>query len=142
MKHFEMTKLSLSLMVLTLMSGVSYAQSGKLDLGKQEYKANCEVCHAANGKGGGIYVEWLKRSPPDLTQLTRNNGGVFPVNRMYETIEGGNVPSHGSRDMPIWGTEYRIRAAEYYADVEYQPEVYVRSRILALIEYINRLQER
>jgi hypothetical protein len=57
-------------------------------------------------------------------------------------IEGANVRSHGSRDMPIWGLEYRIKAAEYYMDMPYDPEPYVQARILALIEYINRLQER
>lgn len=39
-----------------------------------------------------------------------------------------------------WGRDYRIKAAEYYFDVPYDPEVYVRGRILALIDYINRIQ--
>ena len=142
MKHSNTRKLSLSLTALTLMSGVAYAQPGKADLGKKEYQENCASCHAMNGKGGGPYVEFLRKSPPDLTLLTKNNGGVFPVNRMYETIEGANVPGHGSRDMPIWGQDYRIKAAEYYMDVPYDQEHYVRARILTLIEYINRLQER
>jgi hypothetical protein len=77
-----------------------------------------------------------------LTQLAKSNGGVFPVNRVYETIEGANVPSHGSRDMPIWGMDYRIKAAEYFVDVPYDSEAYVRARILTLLEYINRLQQR
>ena len=142
MNYFQTLKLPLSLMALTLMGSVSYAQTTKIDLGKQEYQENCAVCHAANGKGGGPYVEFLRKSPPDLTQLTKSNGGVFPVNRMYETIEGANVPGHGSRDMPIWGMDYRIKAGEYYMDMPYNPEPYVRARILTLIEYINRLQER
>lgn len=142
MNYLTTTKLSLSLTALTLMAGVSYAQTSKIDLGKQESQENCAVCHGANGKGGGPYVEFLRKGVPDLTQLTKSNGGVFPVNRMYETIEGANVPSHGSRDMPIWGLDYRIKAGEYYADMPYNPEPYVRARILTLIEYINRLQER
>lgn len=142
MKHFDKTKLSLSLMALTLMSDVAYAQSGKLDLGKQEYQENCAICHAPNGKGGGPYTEFLTRSPPDLTQLTKNNGGVFPVSRMYETIEGNTVPSHGTRDMPIWGAQYRVKAAQYYVDIDYDQAAFVRARILALIEYISKLQER
>lgn len=142
MKHPNTRKLSLSLMALTMMSGVTYAQPGKVDLGKQEYLENCAVCHGNDGKGHGPYVEFLRKSPPDLTQLTKRNGGVFPVSRMYETIEGANVPSHGARDMPIWGMDYRIKAAEYYVDVPYEPEPYVRARILMLIEHISRLQER
>ena len=42
--------------------------------------------------------------------------------------------------MPIWGNQYRVRAAEYYIDVPYDPEVFVRAKILALIDYISRLQ--
>lgn len=142
MKPSQTTSLALSAMALTLMSGVGYAQTSKMDLGKQEYQENCAVCHAANGKGSGPYADFLRKSPPDLTQLSKSNGGVFPVNRVYETIEGANVPSHGSRDMPIWGMDYRIKAAEYYADMPYNPEPYVRARILTLLEYIHRLQER
>lgn len=142
MKHSNTRKLSLSLMTLTLMGGAAYAQTDKVDLGKQEFVENCAVCHALSGKGGGPYVDFLRKSPPDLTQLTKSNGGVFPVKRMYETIEGADVPSHGSRDMPIWGQDYQVKAAQYYIDMPYDPEPFVRGRILTLIEYISRLQER
>lgn len=133
---------SLTLIMMTLVSGSALAQTGRADLGKQEFLENCAVCHGNDGKGKGPYLEFLQRSPTDLTTLTKRNGGVFPVSRMYETIEGLNVPSHGSRDMPIWGNSYRIKAAEYYVDIDYNPEAFVRSRILALIEYISKLQER
>lgn len=142
MKYSYRAKLPASLIALTLFSGVAFAQTTKVDLGKREFDSSCAVCHGNNGKGNGPFVELLRRSPPDLTKLAKSNGGVFPVNRVYETIEGANVPSHGSRDMPIWGNDYRVQAGEYYVDVPYNPEAYVRSRILALVEYINRLQER
>ncbi len=142
MKSFLKTTLSASLVALTLLQGAASAQTSRGDLGKREFESNCASCHGANGKGGGFAVEWLRKSPTDLTTLTKRNGGVFPVSRMYEMIEGANVPSHGVRDMPVWGMDYRIQAGEYYADVPYDSEVYVRGRILALIEYINRLQEK
>ena len=50
------------------------------------------------------------------------------------------MPTHGTRDMPIWGRDYKIKAAEYYMEAPYDPDAYVRARILALLEYINRLQ--
>lgn len=142
MKHARTTRLSASLFALAMVSGLAIGQTTKVDLGKREFDANCASCHGTTGKGNGLLVEWLRRSPTDLTTLTKRNGGVFPVSRMYETIDGANVPSHGSRDMPVWGTDYRVKAAEYYMDVPYDPEAYVRTRILSLIEYINRLQER
>ncbi|HSF48517.1 MAG TPA: hypothetical protein VLA73_09165 [Burkholderiales bacterium] len=42
--------------------------------------------------------------------------------------------------MPIWGIEYKAKAAEHYMDVPYDEQAFVRARILALIEYIYRLQ--
>lgn len=130
------------LLALALFAGSAVAQAVKSDLGKREYSASCAVCHGNDGKGNGPYGELLQRKATDLTTLSKRNGGTFPVTRIYETIEGANVPSHGSREMPIWGRAYRISAAEYYMDVDYNPEVYVRTRILALIEYLSRLQER
>jgi len=109
------------------------------DLGQREYDSNCASCHGRDGKGAGPFVEFLKRSPPDLTTLARRNGGVFPVARTYEVIEGAG-PGHGSRDMPIWGRDYRVQAGEYYVDVPYDPAVYARTRMLALVDYLARIQ--
>lgn len=120
--------------------GPAQPRDARVDFGKREFESNCAVCHGTNGRGQGPVVELLRKSPPDLTVLAKNNNGVFPMSRLYEVIDGANVPSHGSRDMPIWGQDYRVQAAEYYQDVPYDPESYVRARILALLEYINRLQ--
>jgi mono/diheme cytochrome c family protein len=114
---------------------------GKVDLGKREYDANCASCHGPKGMGDGPTRPYLNKSPTNLTTLARDNKGVLPVNRLYESIDGTlTVPGHGTRDMPTWGNQYRMKAAEYYMDVPYDPEAFVRARILALIEYISRLQ--
>ncbi len=95
----------------------------------------------SKGTGDGPNKPYLTRSPTDLTTLAKANGGVLPVNRLYESIEGTlTVPGHGTRDMPTWGNEYRIQAAEYYIDTPYDSGGVVRARILALIDYISRLQ--
>ena len=112
------------------------------DFGKREFESNCASCHGVSGKGNGPLVELLRRSPPDLTLLAQRNQGVFPINRLYEVVEGGKLPAHGARDMPVWGRAYRIEDAQYYMDAPYDPEALVRSRLLALLEYINRLQVR
>jgi hypothetical protein len=95
-----------------------------------------------SGKGNGAISDLLRRSPPDLTQLARRNGGILPVDRLYDSITGDAVASHGSRDMPVWGTVYRSDAATYYGEMPYDPESYVRARVLSLIDYISRLQAR
>jgi mono/diheme cytochrome c family protein len=117
------------------------------DPGKREYMNSCAACHGASGKltaGEGAGVEFLKSTPTDLTTLAKKNGGVFPLDRVYAVIDGRQVVAgHGSRDMPIWGDRYSretVKAAEYYVDVPYDMETYTRARILALIDYIHRLQ--
>ena len=124
-----------------LCASAAMAQA-KVDFGKREYDGNCASCHGIDGKGNGALVSLLRRSPPDLTQLSRGNQGVFPLNRLYEVIDGAAVPAHGGRDMPVWGRDYRVQAGEYYMEAPYDPDAYVRTRILALLEYINRLQQR
>jgi mono/diheme cytochrome c family protein len=112
----------------------------KVDIGKREYESNCIACHGKDLKGGA-YVDFLKVTPPDLSQLSRKNGGVFPFDRVYGSIDGRQeLKGHGSRDMPIWGKDYQVKAAEYYVDMNYDPEAFIRTRIFALIDYLNRMQ--
>lgn len=111
------------------------------DAGKREYDENCASCHGPGGKGDGAFRELLKTTVPDLTVLAKNNGGVFPVGRVYEVIDGRQeVASHGPREMPIWGADYSVVAAPAFDDYPFDAEVLVRARILALMEYIYRLQ--
>jgi mono/diheme cytochrome c family protein len=72
--------------------------------GPQLFRAYCASCHGSDAKGHGPAAAALKIRVADLTVLARNNGGEFPSNRVRSTIMGENVlPSHGSREMPIWG---------------------------------------
>lgn len=116
-------------------------QRPKLDFGKTEFEAKCATCHGLNGKGSGPTAAFLTRHAADLTVLAKSNGGILPVAAMYDVIIGEKeLPGHGSRDMPSWGLAYRVQAGEHYVDAPYDPDAYVRMRVLALIEYINRLQ--
>ncbi len=139
MKRFA-TGIVLGAGLLVATSGAA-APPGKVDPGMREYDVSCAVCHGMTGKGDGPYKSALTKVPTDLTQLTKHNAGTFPFDRVYESIDGRKaVGAHGTRDMPIWGQRYQLAAAEYYIDVPYDPDVYVRGRILALTEYVNRLQ--
>jgi mono/diheme cytochrome c family protein len=118
-------------------------EKGKIDLGKQEYLNSCAVCHGADGKAQTQALDILKVAPPDLRLLAKKNGGVFPMARIYEVIDGRLVmKGHGTRDMPIWGQRYIAEAAPSYDDYAYNAEVSARARILGLIDYIYRLQEK
>ncbi len=122
-------------------SGTVYADERSPDFGQRVYLANCAVCHGKQGKGDGPFAGVLDTRVADLTTLAKQNGGVFPFARVYEIIDGEQVvKAHGPRDMPIWGTEFRIRGAENYGEFPYDADAYVRARILALAEYVYRLQ--
>ena len=132
----------LALSTLAFCVGAQAAE--RYDSGKREYMDRCAVCHGQSGKGDGGMIDILRTAPTDLTTLSRNNGGVFPFEHVYAVIDGRQaVKGHGSRDMPIWGKAYSaetVRAGEHYVDMPYNMEMYVRARILALIDYLNRIQ--
>jgi mono/diheme cytochrome c family protein len=122
------------------LSATSWAQD--LDAGKLEFQSGCAPCHGSDGKGKGPVSAQLKVAPADLTLLTKKNNGVFPVNSVYEVIDGRKqVEAHGTREMPIWG--FRYMPSPYEA-VNPSPatEAAIRARILAIVDYLNRIQEK
>jgi mono/diheme cytochrome c family protein len=128
---------------LCCLAGAASAADKKMDLGKREYLNSCVVCHGADGKGQTQALDILKVAPPNLRQLSKQNGGVFPMARVYESIDGRlGLKAHGTRDMPIWGQRLSGKAAPSYDDYPYDAEAFVRARILALIEYIYRQQDK
>ncbi len=139
-----MSKSIAGLTVLAL-AAPALTHAAEKSVGQREYEGKCVSCHGATGKGDGWLSEYLKRRPPSLTQLQKKNGGVFPFDRVYQVIDGRKeVRIHGPRDMPVWGGVYRVDSdkvydstlGQYFAD-----DGVIRARILALIEYISRLQE-
>lgn len=76
--------------------------------GQAMFRAYCASCHGVDGKGGGPAAPALKNQPPDLTQLSKRNGGRFPSAMVASIIEGNRLlTAHGSREMPIWGEAFR-----------------------------------
>ena len=121
----------------------AFAQKEKVDVGKQEFKTNCAVCHGADAKGIGREAYNLEVAPPDLTLLARNNGGVFPADHLIEVIDGrAQIKSHGLREMPVWGKRYAASAAEDFADSPYDQEAFIRGRVLILVDYLRRIQQK
>jgi hypothetical protein len=76
----------------------------------------------------------LRNVPPDLTQYTKRNGGVFPSERVYRIVDGRDVASHGDREMPVWGDAFRVPGGPG-ASV-------VKARIDAIVRYLAGIQER
>ena len=113
-----------------------------MTFGALEYMNSCAQCHGADGTGGGPMAGYLTGSLPDLTQLQKNNGGVFPVTSTYDLIVGGaTAGAHGSPEMPAWGNRYSVDAGDQLTlDIGVSRETYVRTRILALIEHLSSIQ--
>ena len=117
---------------------------GEVTSGQIEYRDYCASCHGLSGKGDGPVAEALAKSPGDLTQLRKKHGGKFPAERVYRTIDGRDViPSHGSREMPVWGQVFRLRqgslsgsGAPPLTDEE------IKARIKPIVEYVRSLQEK
>ena len=123
------------------LSAIAHA-ADPIDVGKREYDGACAVCHGVGGRGDGPLKGELKNRVPDLTVLARNNNGVFPFDRVYQVIDGRQeVKTHGPRDMPVWGNSFRSQSSVYFEDYpRSDTESSARSRILALTEYLYRLQ--
>lgn len=130
--------------VMLIGLSVSAVAADKLDIGKREYDSACAVCHGLTGKGDdGPLKSLLARPVPNLTVLAKNNKGVFPFDKVYQIIDGRQeVAAHGPRNMPIWGNAFNNQTSLYFDNYpEKDRESAARSRILALTEYLYRLQE-
>jgi mono/diheme cytochrome c family protein len=108
--------------------------------GKQDFDANCASCHGKDGKGHGEALYVIPGiNPPDLTQLTKNNGGVFPGKRVYQSIDGRTgIPAHSRIDMPFWGTTLQQEGKEFTP----KSEANVKARISNMVSYIKSIQEK
>lgn len=115
-------------------------------VGQLEYMASCATCHGPEGKGNGTFAAFLDVDMPDLTQLSKNNGGKFPVNRVYGIIDGREeISAHGTRYMTIWGSRYNAEMIEkldaFGPTSKETVERMVRGRILELVFFLASIQE-
>lgn len=103
--------------------------------GAQRFERHCALCHGQDGKGFGPFLRQLKTKPPNLRLLAKANGGCFPLERVYDVIDGRRMtPSHGTRDMPIWGEEFK-------ALVPGESQTLVQGRILEIVMYLLSIQD-
>lgn len=116
-------------------------------IGAEEYTFYCAGCHGTAGEGGGPIADYYGISPPSLTRLAAENGGKFPLERVYKTIDGRNeVGGHGKGDMQVWGNRYSAEVDDIAieAPVATRKDLrarLVRGRILELIYFLLTIQK-
>jgi mono/diheme cytochrome c family protein len=137
---------AMALCLVTLLVKVE-AQAGQLQAspdappsevtftGTDVFKDYCAVCHGTSARGDGPLADKMKRRPPDLTVLTRQNRGVFPAEQVRKIIDGRDpVPGHGGPDMPVWGSAFRSSRLG-------SSDESLKSVIDALVKHIESMQQ-
>jgi mono/diheme cytochrome c family protein len=101
--------------------------------GRDLFEFYCATCHGRDGKGGGPVVSALRVPPPDLTTIAARNAGVFSKARIeaFVTGERDMPPSHGSREMPVWGPIFTALDPDDRLN---------RVRIANIVDYIASIQ--
>ncbi|MGV0958882.1 MAG: c-type cytochrome [Limnohabitans sp.] len=127
---------------LLLTPSSSWAQTSAA-LGRADYRDNCASCHGMSGQGDGPMRASLVKPPADLTTIAQRNGGQFPQELIWELIDGrwsGEGGPHGSREMPVWGQEFKKRAMTQRGDSARTAELSARDRIISLLKYLQDIQ--
>ena len=109
--------------------------TGVNDAGSQLFRTYCSSCHGTTARGNGPLAESLRHMPPDLTTYTARNGGVFPSERLRRIVDGRDVPTHGDREMPVWGDAFTATRGG-------SSEASIAARIAAILKYLEGIQVR
>jgi Cytochrome c len=98
------------------------------------YVTYCAVCHGSNGEGHGPMEPILSVQIPNLTEIAKRNGGVFPLKRVQRIIAGEKESGlgHGTRKMPIWGPIF----SQVTTDQDFG-----KVRIYNLAKYLESIQK-
>ncbi len=104
--------------------------------GASVFRNYCAACHGLDGRGHGPVSKALKKKVPDLTKLSRRNGGAFPAIHVRTTIMSGAddlSPAHGSKQMPIWGPIFH--------DIEFDQDL-GNVRLENVTKYLESMQRK
>lgn len=112
-------------------------------IGKLEFQKNCAACHGMDGTGRNApFLDFMRKSPPDLTMIAKRNGGTYPYKQVFTLIQdpAGNR-AHGTADMPVWGERYAVEVNEKYGSLDPRFAKEVEARILELVFYLASVQK-
>ena len=112
------------------------AQMRQRVTGGATFGTYCASCHGASAQGDGPLAAHMKRKPANLTEIANRNGGVFPSDLVFRTIDGSQpVRGHGGADMPTWGDT--LLKSRHGGDANS-----VRETIESLVMFLESIQTR
>ena len=125
------------ILALTLAGGPAAAQDAVA--GADLYVRYCAACHGMEARGDGEMAAILTILPADLTQISASNGGVFPIARVAQQIDGRDpMLAHGGV-MPLFGEFFEGQDTAIRSEAG-QP--ILTSRPMAdLIAFLEAIQE-
>ena len=124
-------------------SGVIHAEEmgNTISKGRETFITSCSLCHGDSATGDGMFASMLTVATSDLTQLSKNNNGVFPFKEVYLTIDGRDqIKQHGPRHMPIWGDHFH--SSSWFSVSEEHADTLVRGKLFELMFYLESIQEK
>lgn len=133
-----MRKTGLGLLALAMLAAPALAEDA--EKGRETYWRYCSSCHGEDGDGTGPMRAVLTVQPKDLTVLSAENDGVFPLTRVIRRIDGRDpLVSHGS-EMPVYGNFFD-EGGEATLTAEDGTEIDTSGAVADLIAYLKVLQE-
>jgi mono/diheme cytochrome c family protein len=103
--------------------------------GKKTFVNYCASCHGVEGKGNGPASVALKPAPTDLTTLAKANEGKYPAGFVSTVLKFGRNPAaHGSSDMPVWGSRFKM--------IDPNQDPTGQQHVDDVVAYIGSLQEK
>lgn len=104
--------------------------------GREVFRTYCASCHGDTARGDGPLASAMKKKPANLTEIAKRNGGQFPSEMVFRTIDGRQpIRGHGGPDMPVWGDVFTRSRDAGDADR-------VKAVIQSLVQYLDSIQLR
>jgi len=111
-------------------------QNKQTTTGGEIFRTYCATCHGTSARGDGPLASSMTRKPANLAEIAKRNGGQYPSELVYKTIDGRQpVRGHGGPDMPVWGDAFSKSREAGDADR-------VKSVIQSLVDYLESIQLR
>ncbi len=106
--------------------------------GQGIYLEYCAGCHGEAARGDGPLAALISVPVPDLTGLSRQYGGVFPLVSVVHQIDG-RVEMRGHGDpMPVFGA--LLSGASAVVDTAAGDPIVTKAAVLAVADYLESLQ--